>query len=192
MLFIPSVQINITVEVPDSPSLNFGAGNFSISVWVRLYHRYQLRSLVDKRGVNYVGYCLVLDYGWVTFQMGDASGYTNYTYSTEYLDNSGWRNVVITVARGIFNRVRIYIDGEKVAEFNDPRLGSVTNDRPLLIAESYGAWNYVGDLDEVMLYNQELSSNEVREIHMNGQWTDNTDGNDYYRQDRFQPHPDVH
>jgi hypothetical protein len=170
------------IEVQDSPFLNFGTGNFSISLWLKVEHRYVLRGLVDKTDENMIGYTVSLDYGKITFQMGDSQGTTNYLHD-EYLDYTGWRNVVVTVSRGINNRVRIYLDGVKVEEFNNPRLGSVNNTRPLLIADSYYGNNFYGYLDEIMIYNnQELTPEEVQEIHMNesctGKWNMDGNGND--------------
>jgi hypothetical protein len=170
------------IEVPNSASINFGTNSFSISCWFKTTCGFQSMPILEKRGHNpelYVGYLVLLEFGHLYFQMGDSNGYCNYANTQISLDDGLWHNVVITVNRGGTNRIRFYIDGvdDQINRISQP--GSVTNIQPLYIGADPFSSGFNGYLDEVMLYNQELCADEVKEIFMNGNCTGkwNLDGN---------------
>jgi hypothetical protein len=165
------------IEVPNSASINFGTGSFSISCWIKTTSGYQSLPIVEKRGHSpelYVGYLLLLEYGNLYFQMGDSNGYCNYANTQIYLNDGNWHHIVITVNRGGSNRIRFYIDGVDDQNYRISQPGSVTNIQPLYIGSGF-----YGSIDELALYNQELCADEVKELYMNGNCTGkwNLDGN---------------
>src|SRR5262249_19047660 len=88
------------------------------------------------------------------------------TSTTPNLNDKAWHHVALTAGRGI-GGVRLWVDGTVVGTFTAPS-GSVSNSGPLLIGQD--AINgpvipFNGDIDEVELFNRELSQPEVASIY---------------------------
>jgi len=169
------------IDVPDDPSLNFGAGDFSVDAWMRLPAAPQgiARALVDKRlQIGRSGYHLYYHHlggaspsaqSLVGIQLADGSGYRNYAGTSPAPLNDGqWHHVAATVKRsgGSGAGVRVYVDGVLIA-FNPTALpGSVSSTSHLRLgANAIGGQPFEGWLDEVQLYARALGHDEILAIY---------------------------
>ncbi|MDJ0837641.1 MAG: S8 family serine peptidase [Acidobacteriota bacterium] len=159
------------VEVSSSPVLNFGAGDFSIDIWLRTEQRGGVITIIDKRRVDeaVVGYSLFLFNGNLSFQLADGM-HTNFS-SDIFVADGEWHHLAVTVDRD--REGSFYLDGVLRDTF-DPteHMGSLDNDLPLRFgALSTGNSGVLsGTIDEVALYNRELSPMEIAAVHQAGPW----------------------
>ncbi len=153
------------VEAINSPALNFGTGSFTIDAWVQTADAAtSVRTILDKRAGG-IGYSIYISFGHIGFQLADASGFTNYGTPSPVIVNNGWHHVAVTVDRaGGTTGGKMYVDGVAIATFNPTlRPGSVTNNAPLRLGQSYngGSIGFNGDIDEVELFNRALDASEI-------------------------------
>lgn len=160
------------VEVPDQAELNFGTGNFSIDAWVRTSAASGPQPILDKRTTanGGVGYMLFLTSGILAFQFGTGSQFANYT-STAFVADGQWHHVAVTVQRMTSSPLSLvlFVDGAPApgGTFTAPQLGNLTNTTSLWIGKRHpilGARWFTGDLDEVELFNRDLTPLEVQGI----------------------------
>jgi hypothetical protein len=164
------------VEVPTNDSLNFGTGNFSISLW---FNTSGTGTFIQK---SYDGYSSTGGPGWVffiwdaarlEFALSDTPGGNATTVRTPtgtYYNDSQWHHVVISVGRGT-NQIGWYVDGVHLE--NDDlgaRSSSISCNYDLWIGANYnkGATidrEFDGDMNEVAIYNRTLNATEVSTLY---------------------------
>ncbi len=159
---------------PMNAAMDFGAGAFSVDAWIKAKPGTGTRTIVDKRDGSITaarGYTLTLSGGVLGFQIGDASGHSNFLSGGPNIVDDLWHHVAATVRRTL-NGGRLYVDGVPVLTF-DPsaRPGSVTNTGRLRMGQrqvfsSQIAFN--GLIDEVELFRRALDSTEVAGIWQAG------------------------
>jgi Concanavalin A-like lectin/glucanases superfamily len=188
------------VDTPSSIATNFGPGvnvpvwcsgdystcqgDFSIDTWINIPSIPSGNAtIVDKRSgaVPLIyGYNFFLYNNQLGLQLADGQGPVGYS---SYLSNpiptlaSGWNHVAVTVHRaGGFSGIRFYFNGVVVPPVGNPtnRLGSLVNNSPLRIGANIAAspftnW-FLGSLDELEIFNRELSPPEVWSIYNAGQY----------------------
>ncbi len=136
------------VDVPNSSSLNFGTGNFSVGARIKTTSL-GLELIVDKRieGSGPVqGYSFFIGSGNLGFQLADgtgsnlcstgsSSGCTNYSGgSATFIADGLWHDVSVTVDRTNPLGGQFFVDGVLKSTFNPTfRTGSVTNNKNLTI-----------------------------------------------------------
>ena len=162
------------IAVPNNASLNFGTGNLSIDCWVRSTDSTNtgVRSFVDHRtGTTSLatGYALFMLNNRLAFQLGDASGHSNFLApaTSQNLSNGQWHHVAVTVVRGSATGGTLYVDGNVVLTFNPTgRPGSITNNGPLWIGQRNvsGPTTTNADIDEVEIFAKALSTTEVQSL----------------------------
>jgi hypothetical protein len=164
------------ISVPDAPALNFGAGDFSIDLWLRTsVNETSVRSILDKRASGPIGYHLFLYQGRIGIQLADSTGYSNYI-SNLFVANGKWNHVAVTVARTSHTGIQFYLNGTPGTVTGDPtsRSGSLSNTVPLIFGTRSSAFPgafWRGDLDEIELFNRVLQPAEVAAI-----WSAGTSG----------------
>ena len=184
------------VDTPSSIATNFGPGvaspvhcsgdystcqgDFSIDTWINIPSTPSgVATIVDKRTdtPNILGYSFYLYHNRLGLQLADglvSPGYSNYLSNHIPTLASGWNLVAVTVHRaGASPRIRFYFNSIPVGTA-DPsdRLGSLVNNSPLRIGANIAAspftnW-FLGSLDELEIFNRELSAPEVRGIYLAG------------------------
>jgi hypothetical protein len=178
-----------TVKIADRPTINFASSNFSISCWFRSGTVNQVLTLLDKMDTtNNTGYRLKINFGILEFDMGDQSGNYREFYSNNWItyNDNQWHLIVITAKRNAADGLKMYYDNQLVGGIGDPTQasGSITSRSPLYIAMSTQSptFNFIGDIDEVSLYDRELFVNEVQELYLNrncvAKWSLNGKGED--------------
>jgi hypothetical protein len=161
------------VRVQNSPSLNF-TGNFSMDAWVQTVNAPAARAtIIDKRSgtnTNPIGYHLFIFQGALGFQLADGQPFLNHVSAGPLINDGAWHHVAATVNRGSPVGGKLYVDGQQIHTF-DPtthpgsivnasvlRLGVRTNGSPQTFE------NFQGAIDEVELFDRELSAQEVQAI----------------------------
>jgi Concanavalin A-like lectin/glucanases superfamily len=156
-------------------------GNLSIDTWIRVDPAGSgTLTILDKRSgtppaIN--GYSLFVFEGSLGLQLADGvgSGFSNYLSPplTPALTDGNWHHIAVTVRRTGHAGIRWYHNGILFG-INDPtdRLGSLENDSPLRIgtrtaAPPLSGW-FLGDLDELEIYNRALTPQEVAGIFSAG------------------------
>jgi len=175
------------LEVPSSPSLNFGTGDFSIELWIKTTDTNGVKLILDKRyedgNINSQGYAFYLNSGKLGFQLADGNGSwycsdastsscTNYG-ANAFVADGNWHLVAVTVDRDSVTGGKFYVDGVEVGTFNPTlRKGSLDNSKPLVFGRRSSYWTdafFKGVLDEVSLYNRVLTGQEIQSIYQAGE-----------------------
>jgi hypothetical protein len=164
------------ISVPSSASVNFGANaDLSIDAWIKTSNTARnTLTIVDKRlisGVNVTGYVMYLYNGRLGFQLGvGGTGQDAINLSAD-LRNGQWHHIAITVARNSVTGGKAYVDGALTGTFNPTaRSGNLANAQPLLIGqhETAAIANFIGEIDEVELFNTVVSATDIANIYNAG------------------------
>jgi hypothetical protein len=164
------------LSVPNSPSLNFGANiDFSIDAWIKTSETTRnTLTIVDKRqitGANVTGYVVYLFNGRLGLQLGVGGSGQDYINLSADLRNGQWHHIAITVDRDLASGGKAYVDGGQTGTFNPTaRSGNLTNTQPFLIGkhETAPVANFIGEIDEVELFNRAITGAEVASIYNAG------------------------
>ncbi len=169
------------VKVPSSPSLNVGIGSFTLECWVRTCDTRAVRDLVDKRlmsGPNALaGYALYLFNGYLSFQIAANGTWWNIgtaPIAAGFVADGLFHHIAVVVDRDAsspnFNKLLFHVDGALVGlpvAIPATVLGNLSNNRPLLIGRhpvSGEAQALKGELDEITLFKQALSTVQIQKI----------------------------
>jgi hypothetical protein len=160
------------VSAPNAAQLNFGTGNYSFDAWVRSTSTQGVVVILDKRNSLAQGYSFYLYNGRPGMQIGDGAGYVNYAPLLSIADGA-WHHMAVTVNRTSATGIKFYVDGNFVQAFDPlPYPGSVSNTNPLWIGvrePALGGGGYFpGDLDEIELFNAELSPTAILKVYLAG------------------------
>jgi hypothetical protein len=161
--------------------LNLGAGDFTIDAWIRTGFtecgNCDVIPIVEKIDATGVGYFLYLHHGALSMQMTASSGTilcSPFESGVEgVIFDQRWHHVAVTVKRNSVVGGHLYLDGAVVLTF-DPtsQSGSLDNEAPLRIGglpppndcSFSGFVLYEWDLDEIEIFNRELSETEIQSI----------------------------
>lgn len=151
-----------TVSIPDGGNaLDFGAGDFTISAWIKTSSVANTKNLIRKgAGAGLSGWRFGLQNGRPHILIGDTVTFVeNYLGPTSIADNK-WHQMMV-----VFNRAGNavgYVDGKatgttiNISAIN----GSVDNGSAIDIGNTYET--FTGLLDEVKIYNSALSGEQVK------------------------------
>ena len=156
------------VEVPNSDNLNFGTGNFSISLWFEHYGDWDSlqvsQQLLVKHNVNSDRYEIQLnrmDDGAVelTAYVGDDVMSANREVHTDHI-----YHLVLSRTNGL---VTMYMDGENVGEMTSA--GNTTSDESLYLGmDPYYGETFYGNMTDVTMYSSALSPESVTTLFEDG------------------------
>ena len=157
------------VTVPEIPEYDV-TDAVSLLAWVKATTVPNWSRVIDKSQYQTSGFDLVLtlDVGLPRLEF-----FVNYTTSlvdgTTVVADNEWHFLVATFGN---KTLRMYVDGEMEGEAQSAGQVDINpNDWPLMIgaeASSSGGQQYFGGIDEVAMYNRELSADEVMGIFQNG------------------------
>jgi hypothetical protein len=158
------------VNVPDNAALDFGTGDFSFEAWVKPSSISGVKTLIDKRtqsGSNYYGYCIFLSNGKPGIQLA-SGGYNNFVAVNVNVPVDGqWHFVAISVTRA--STVSFTVDStEEIRPVGIP--GNLDNTANLQIGGNIftSTYRFMGGIDEVALYKEALSSEDIQHHYHNG------------------------
>ncbi|WP_010245160.1 LamG-like jellyroll fold domain-containing protein [Acetivibrio cellulolyticus] len=167
------------LQVANSPSINLGAGDFSISCWFKTTNTANINTILDKRinvGSGWQGYHLCVYGGTdILLQMADdVRGWCNYRGpSGTKLNDGNWHFATVTVDRDNTQGVKFYIDGQlKYSDNATYRTGSLDTSANLLIGKHIDdpANNFIGAIDGVKIYKKSLTAAEVQKVYGKKKW----------------------
>lgn len=159
------------VAVPNSSSLNFGTGNFSIDAWVKTNDTLNALVIASKLVITVVpnvvnsGFMFAIESGKLGFYMGDGSASSLHAVSTELIADGAWHFVAVTVDRKNPTGGKLYIDGNLVLTF-DPttKPNSISNTVLLVLAKPNISPAINEFVDEIEIFNRVLLDTEISSI----------------------------
>ncbi|HBF38373.1 MAG TPA: hypothetical protein DDW50_13785 [Firmicutes bacterium] len=161
------------MKVVNSPEVNFGSGDFSISLWINTSSTKTNNTFIDKRDSTGKGYYCCLYNGQPLIQLNDSTSSFNYQGGPLINDNK-WHYLIFSVDRDNTSGLNCYVDGILVYTASPTKTShDLTNTVDLFIGKHTTLTNcsFVGTLDEIALYKQSLTASEVAELYnrnMNG------------------------
>lgn len=146
-------RITTSVESPI-----FGTAPFTLSAWMNIDSTayYGLAVYMGNDASSQSAWI-----GWVqSAQVGTSNSIGGGFYASNYgsgiTDTAGWHHVALTFSGGAPGTAKIYVDGiERVSNSYTPNIGSGS------VAFGHDTYPYSGGLDEVKIYNRELSAEEI-------------------------------
>jgi hypothetical protein len=142
------------VEVPDSPSLNLGEGDFTVEMWITAGGSEGGIAKYDR--VTGVGFSLFVLGGSQTayFYAAGAMAQADFIFTPET-----WHHIA-GVKTG--SEVTLYIDGALSGIDFLSENSSVSNDIPVLFGkDSYNEGFFNGSIDDAIIYSRALSEREI-------------------------------
>ncbi len=147
---------NAYIQVPHHEELSFGETSFSVSAWIRTNKneaegQRTVVEKIDKSPIGLFGYSLLLDDGILKF---DLAFKQSNRYSSEYqVADLEWHHIAVTIERS-YNRIRFYVDGERVKE------ESLESERPVKGGAKLHEVCY-HDYDEALEYEDQIGNIDV-------------------------------
>ncbi|MFN7922135.1 MAG: LamG-like jellyroll fold domain-containing protein [Bryobacteraceae bacterium] len=145
---------------------DFGTGDFSIDFWLRLTSSPEpgnFRTILEKRAGNN-GYRVYTNGLSLGLELSDGSSTGSYTVNIPPLIGS-WHFIAVTVRRNSPVGVRFYLDGVAIGTPGNPaaQAGTLSNTGPFRLGarSAAAAPDFIGGLDEVELFQRELTVQEV-------------------------------
>ncbi|MEX0883692.1 MAG: LamG domain-containing protein, partial [Cyclobacteriaceae bacterium] len=147
-------------SVPHNSSLNI-TESITMSAWIRPSGKSK-KQILSKGDVYEL---LIFENGKVEFRINRDSNAKDYMIQSkkDYAnDGRTWMHVAVTFDG---RKSTIYINGEEdnSTTFNSTKINS--NNAPVQIGAKYGDNRWTGALDDVRLYNEALSSSQIRGIY---------------------------
>jgi hypothetical protein len=171
-------------DVPSSSSLQLTA--FSVATWFMTSQNYSSTAfIVNKGGTGTDSVGRNMNYGiWMTsaerIQAGfeSGAGADFYTTSPATYGDGQWHYAVVTYDGS--TAVRLYIDGVQVSSLTTSATPDNTGIQPVRIGANSLSLNgfFIGNVDEVRIWNRALSAAEIADAYNNGQF--NTTGQVLY------------
>ena len=163
--------LNQYVSVPDYPALEIGTNSLTIDAWVNRSPNNPNSPpsvIVDKRDPNtYAGYSLALSYGNLVLQLNGV----NYRDTSGVVPPDGrWHFVAVTVHQtGAAATAQFYVDGAATTA-TAVAGGNLSNSSALWVGASPIGGNqpWLGDLDEIEVFNRALAPAELLAIYQAG------------------------
>ena len=156
--------------IPNSPQLNFGTGDFSISLWLKTSDTSQQMILQKGRinGPKDPQYWVRLNdaHGDLTFLTGDGMPPSALCTNNGVVANDyAWHHLV-AMRQG--EKLQVYLDTIMISEI-EGYVRNVDNNQTLKIGTQnfYGKRNFfTGSIDELRIYNRALSTEEIKTLHL--------------------------
>ena len=162
--------INDFISINDSESLNFGNGNFTISLWVKLLDRRNYHRLISKYKYESGGWIVYAGEKYFGCNIRGTLEY-EHLYFGEYNIEKWFFITIIKTSNQMKTFINSKLSGLYYFEF-----GNTNISEPLLIGKyiSYGMpSNYIsGLIDDIRIYNREVSEDEIKELFYYNGWSD--------------------
>ncbi|MEM3093007.1 MAG: phospholipase D-like domain-containing protein, partial [Candidatus Nitrosocaldus sp.] len=158
-------------NVADEPSLRLQ--QFSVSAWFRTSSAFTSPAIIVNKG-GFDTSASKLNYGlWITTNgnlsggFEDANGIDYFIRSPNTYNDGQWHYAVVTYDGSTLN---LYVDGSLVSSLNTNGAIPATDTMPLTIGKNSldSSRYFIGDIDEVRIYNRALTAQEVNDAYNNG------------------------
>jgi prepilin-type N-terminal cleavage/methylation domain-containing protein len=156
---------NDYVRVADKNILDFGTGDFTLSLWFKTNGNPSAESEILSK-YSSVGYVVYINTsGVLYFYIRDGSNLRQGGPSG-YLDNK-WHHVAVTSDYDGYSR--IYVDGALKGSSNTTFTAPISNSIDLTIGSYTNGTNpFLGLIDEVRIYSAALTSAEIQKLYAEG------------------------
>ncbi|MDX1980295.1 MAG: LamG-like jellyroll fold domain-containing protein, partial [Bryobacteraceae bacterium] len=167
-------------EAANAAEGSITTSNLTIDAWIRTSTSGTVQTFVDKRVLSPLvrGYSFFLSNGSLAFQMADASGAssvcsaaassacTNWVSSSANLADGNWHHVAVTVNRTSTTGGTFYVDGQQIGVNFNPtiRQGSLASTALLRIGSHASGGQYAGEVDELEIFDRDLTAAEIKAI----------------------------
>jgi hypothetical protein len=162
------------IFVPHHSDHDFNCGPFSADAWVRLAPNSQGGIILEKWGNGFTGWSFLVDPGSsppgaLTLLLGTTNVRCFHTSAPNVITPGAWHHVAFVAHTPIGgNRaVTFYIDGAFAGSSGGP-CDCVPSNRPLWIGQGFFGSPWPGKLDEIELFDRELSATEIQSIYAAG------------------------
>ncbi len=161
----------ITIADPADGSLDFGSSqNFSIALWVKTTSSTPFY-LVDKRNGTantQPGYAILLSPTHLIVGIQDGTNKIQPSLGGPTINDGQWHHIVVVYNRGS-SVIKGYLDGEKLPNEADiSGTGNIDNTSEIRIGRSPSGNYAPGQLDDVRIYNYDLTDQQVKVLFNNG------------------------
>ncbi|MDX1702139.1 MAG: LamG domain-containing protein, partial [Melioribacteraceae bacterium] len=169
LLFNGSNELIIT----NSNTLNFNLnGSFSVELWMQTEQSGSGNKVFIGKynGPGESAWWLGMDAqtGKAKFNVRSSQGNDNIVAESTTIVNDGKWHHIFGVKDVRSGSLKIYIDGVQEDEENTSYTGSFIGDADLSIGAYIGAFNFIGNLDEISIYDKSLKSSDIINIHNKG------------------------
>ncbi len=165
---------NSHIQIPDQPHLNFDESSFSIAFWMKAppelgagsFYIFHKGTFNTQNGGTGHWHGLEVKEGLIRYAVDDDITKTDVTID----DNSPfftdeWVHVV-TIRDTENDKLKIYLNGELMAEKQDGTNAPIGNSFPLLVGNNYDLNSpYKGTLDDFRIYDYSLSSQDIAALY---------------------------
>jgi len=173
-LFFVNSAVLKYIKVPDSPTLNFGTGDFTIDAWVYpvVVNSFRVEPIVQKVELTSpvcTGYRLYIQGGNLHFVVMDGTSTSVISTPITY---SQWQHIAAVRKGGTPNTFELYINGVLTASTNS-QINNTSNSAELILggipSPSGGAicglpaqygWGEIA-IDELEIFNRALDQSEI-------------------------------
>ncbi|MFC1705041.1 LamG-like jellyroll fold domain-containing protein, partial [Nanoarchaeota archaeon] len=157
------------VLIPDSPSLRI-FGDVSFSFWAKVNAEYTTQQgVLNKKSwwSDPQGYRISLypNSNYIYYESGTNTGINSQPSGTTTIDPNVWYHYVVVQAQ---DNITFYKDGETVSS-HETNVSAGSDSEPLYIGANYGGWfPFNGTIDDVLIFNRSISSDQVKSIYESG------------------------
>ena len=169
--------VNDYIQAGDSNSLDI-SGPLTISAWARFNASNGVRCLVAKHDdLSARAYNAYFENGILFVQFtSDGNGQHFSSRSAASVSSAQWTHYVVTWDGTLNSHVNMYVNGVAVSVIiANPGMTGTTiynSALPLRVgSKSNGGWPFSGAIDEVYLYNRELTAVEIASLYAGGNGT---------------------
>jgi len=161
--------VNDYVNIPNNTELNFSSA-YSVSFWIKTTSA-ALLSPISNQSKFLIR--LYAPANQIRLQLYDGSnGFLNLD-NTQVFNDGKWHHIAFTTeATTTADKIIVYFDGvaltNKGTQLN---VGSHLSAFAYEIGRNSGTWNFNGGIDEVSIYDSELSASEINDIYNGGEPT---------------------
>ncbi|HPT66162.1 MAG TPA: DUF2341 domain-containing protein, partial [Candidatus Woesebacteria bacterium] len=156
-------------KISDSSSLNLGANDFSISVWVKINNGFSGRGTIIQKGNDVTwssnppqyGYWLTAYNSKIYFYIADGSNFLNISSVNNYNDGV-WHHIAIVANRS--DTLKMFVDGKLISIVNMSSIGNINNNYSPGIGCYQGSASNIlsGSIDELKVYNYARTAAQIK------------------------------
>lgn len=152
------------ISAPDSASLDFGTGDFAVSLWLKIPSSATSRSVIGNRTSSGTDDHFNLEFYTTANRLEWHTSLSIVGTSVSTIPVNEWTHVVVTRTSGVD---KFYINGANTSNFSDTY--NYNNGGNFYIGKDgcagCGLSNFSGQIDEVQIRKNSLSADEIRQAY---------------------------
>lgn len=159
------------VSIAHNIKLNFGTGDFSLVVWLKIFNQASNERIVLRKDFELQSprrfYDFTLTGPYIRFQVYDSTVTPAYVIVMAPYSVNVWYHIAGVRESGQYS---LYLNGELKATITESVPHNVDNIGPVVLGryQAYLGGYFYGIIDEVRIYNRALSESEIKWLYNNG------------------------